>query len=152
MFLRSLLCHLPRSILDQLEDPIGHVTVGLFRYPPGTFYSIEGQEVILLIHANGAIDGCLSVEELGICLVEMNQFFGASVAVLGALTDSVTKLAFELDAFLSEWLPMSHLQQNRGYSLKRMAQYEAIAEKDFGDAHAIVGLQSTQKPTLGDIE
>jgi hypothetical protein len=82
----------------------------------------------------------------------MNQFFGASVAVLGALTDSIAKLAFESDAFPMKGLPMGHLQQNRGYSLKRMAQYEAIAEKDFGDAHAIVGLQSSQKPTLGDIE
>jgi hypothetical protein len=126
--------------LNQLEDPIGHVTVGLFRYPSGTFYSIEGQEVILLIHANGAIDGCLSVEELGICLVEMDQFFGTSISVLGVLADSITKLAFKLDVFLLEGLPMGHLQQNRGYSLKRLAQHEAIADKDFGDAHAIVGL------------
>jgi hypothetical protein len=126
--------------LDQLEDPIGHVTVGLFSYPSGTFYSVEGQEVILLIQTNGAIDGCLSVEELGICLVEMNQFFGAIISVLGALADNITKLAFELDAFLLERLSVDHLQQNFGQSLKRLAQYEAIADKDFGDAHAIVGL------------
>jgi len=126
--------------LDQLEDPVGHVTVGLFSYPSGTFYSIEGQEVILLIQTNGAIDKCLSVEELGICLVEMNQFFGASISILDALADSITKLAFELNAFLLARLPMCHLQQNRGYSLKRLAQYEAVADKDFSDAHAIVGL------------
>jgi hypothetical protein len=126
--------------LDQLEDPIGHVTVGLFSYPSGTFYSVEGQEVILLIQTNGAIDGCLSVEELGICLVEVNQFFGASISVLGVLADGITKLAFELDAFLLERLSVDHLQQNFGQSLKRLAQYEAIADKDFGDAHAIVGL------------
>jgi hypothetical protein len=126
--------------LDQLEDPIGHVTVGLFRYPSGTFYSIEGQEVILLIHAKDAIDGCLAVEELGICLVEMNQFSSASIAVLGALADSITKLAFELDPFLVEGLTIGHVQQNRSYSLERLAQYKAIADKDFGDAHAIVGL------------
>jgi hypothetical protein len=126
--------------LDQLEDPIGHVTVGLFRYPSGTFYSVEGQEVILLIHANSAIDGCLSVEELGICLVEMDQFFGTSIPVLGALADSITNLTFKLDPFLLERLSVGHSQQNRGYSLKRLAQHEAIADKDFGDAHAIVGL------------
>jgi hypothetical protein len=126
--------------LDQLEDPIGHVTVGLFSYSSGTFYSVEGQEVILLIQTNGAIDGCLSVEELGICLVEMNQLFGASISVLGALADSITKLTFKLDPFLLERLSVDHSQQNRGYSLKRLAQHEAIADKDFGDAHAIVRL------------
>jgi hypothetical protein len=126
--------------LDQLEDPIGHVTVGLFRYPSGTLYSVESQEVILLIHANGAIDGCLSVEELRICLVEMDQFFGTSTSVLTALADSITKLTFKLDVFLLEGLPMGHLQQSRGDSLKRLAQYEAITDKDFGDAEAIVGL------------
>jgi hypothetical protein len=152
MFVRALLCHLQRPVLDQLENPIGHVSVGLFRYPSGTFYSVEGQEVILLIHADGAIDGCLSVEEFGICLVEMNQFFGASIAVLGALADSIAKLAFELDPFLSEGLPIGHLQQSRGYSLERLAQYEAVADKDFGDADTIVGLQSSQKPTLGDVK
>jgi hypothetical protein len=140
MILRSFLCHLPRPILNQLEDPIGHVTIGLFRYPSGTFYSVEGQEVILLIHANSAIDGCLSVEELGICLVEMDQFFGTSISVLTALADSITKLAFKLDVFLFARLSMGHLQQSRGYSLKCLAQYEAIADKDFGDADAIVGL------------
>jgi hypothetical protein len=126
--------------LDQLEDPIGYVSVGFFRYPSGTFYSVEGQEVILFIHANSAIDGCLSVEELGICLVEMDQFFGASISVLGALADSITKLTFKLDPFLLERLSVDHSQQNRGYSLKRLAQHEAIADKDFGDADAIVGL------------
>jgi hypothetical protein len=126
--------------LDQLEDPIGHVTVGLFRYPSGTFYSVEGQEVILFIHANSAIDGCLSVEELGICSVEVDQFFGARISVLGTLAYSITKLAFKLDPFLLERLSVGHSQQNFGQSLKCLAQHEAIADKDFGDAHAIVGL------------
>jgi hypothetical protein len=129
-----------RSISDQLENPISHVTVGLFCYPSGTFYSVEGQEVILLIHTDGAIDGRFSIEELRICLVEMNQFFGASIAVLGALADSITKLAFELNAFLFEGLSIGHLQQSRGYSLKRLAQYEAIADKNLGDEGAIAGL------------
>jgi hypothetical protein len=140
MFLCSLLCHLPGPILDQLEDPIGHVTIGLFRYPSGTFYSVEGQEVILLIEANGAIDGRFSVEELGICSIEMDQFLGTSISVLSASTDSITKLAFKLDVFLSEGLAMGHIQQSCCYSLKCLAQYEAIADKDFGDADAIVGL------------
>jgi hypothetical protein len=35
---------------------------------------------------------------------------------------------------------MGHLQQSRGYSLERLAQYEAITDKDFGDAEGIVGL------------
>ncbi|GAG36547.1 unnamed protein product, partial [marine sediment metagenome] len=30
--------------------------------------------------------------------------------------------------------------QSRGYSFKRLAQYEAVADKHFSDAHAIVGL------------
>jgi hypothetical protein len=35
---------------------------------------------------------------------------------------------------------MGHIQQSCCYSLKCLAQYEAIADKDFGDADAIVGL------------
>jgi hypothetical protein len=96
--------------------------------------------VILLIDANDAIDGRFSVEELGICSIEMDQFLRTSIPVLSALADSITKLAFKLDVFLSEGLVMGHLQQSCGKSLKRLAQYEAIADKDFGDADAIVGL------------
>jgi hypothetical protein len=70
----------------------------------------------------------------------MDQFFGASISVLGALADSITKLTFKLDPFLLERLSVDHLQKNFGQSLKRLAQHEAIADKDFGDADAIVGL------------
>jgi hypothetical protein len=48
-------------------------------------------------------------------LLKANQFTTARVSVFTAAADGVTELAFELNTFI-------------------------LADKDFGDAHAIVGL------------
>jgi hypothetical protein len=105
-----------------------------------------------MIQTKDTVDRCFSIIKLRICLVKKHQLVRASIPILCAAADGVTKLAFELYSLLLRRLPMNHFQQNFRHRLQSLAQNKAITYKDLGYAQAIVSLQQATEPPLRNIE